>query len=77
VATRSGGQWTYSTINFLPTGGGEQIDLSYEGPPLSPNPRRTVKSERPPFQFIDRYLPLWIPDRPLPRIRLHDCRESP
>jgi hypothetical protein len=38
VATRSGGQWSYSTINFLPTGGGEQIDLTYEGPPLAPKP---------------------------------------
>jgi hypothetical protein len=33
VATRSGGEWSYSEINFLPHGGGEQIDLTYEPPP--------------------------------------------
>ena len=36
VASRSGGKWNYSEINFIPTGGGGQIDLAYEVPPNNP-----------------------------------------
>ena len=32
VAKRSGGTWTYSEMHFLPWGGGDGIDLTYEGP---------------------------------------------
>jgi hypothetical protein len=36
VAKRSGGTWTYSEMSFLPWGGGDGIDLTYEGPTSAP-----------------------------------------
>ena len=38
VATRSGGAWTYREMNFLPWGGGDGVDLTYEGPVPSTRP---------------------------------------
>ena len=32
VAKRSDGTWTYSEMHFLPWGGGDGVDLTYEGP---------------------------------------------
>jgi hypothetical protein len=43
TAKRSGGKWNYSEMSFLPNGGGDGIDLTYEAPapataPVQPNP---------------------------------------
>ena len=38
VAKRTGGKWTYSEMSFLPWGGGDGIDLTYEAPLASTNP---------------------------------------